>query len=429
MKVLDRNGRGRTSDVISAIEFTIANRAWLGADVINLSLGHPIHAPAKDDPLVLAVERASAAGLIVVVSAGNAGSVRNGNEGNGNAGKKNGPGYTGVTSPGNAPSAITVGASRHQNTAWLDDDDVAAFSSRGPTWFDAYAKPDLVAPGAGLVAVVSKSTYLYETLGDDSGASKNSYDKLRLSGSSMSAAVTTGVVALMVDEHRNHGSRRQKPLTPNLVKALLQYSAVPLRDADLCTQGAGLVNAAGALALAGAIDTSARPGLMWLDSSLAQSSVIGGRHYAWSQHIIWGDQVLTGSPVYYNLPQWAVGASSEDNIIWGTDDNIIWGTHASVAEDNIIWGTTDRWASNLAWKDRVIGLDAGDDIIWGSDDNIIWGTLDFDNIIWGTCDGDNIIWGTWDGDNIIWGTDDGGIRGVSFDAFDDIIWGTTEGVS
>jgi serine protease AprX len=73
LKVLDGNGGGRTSDVIRAIEFAIANKARFGIDVINLSLGHPIYEPAATDPLVQAVEKASKAGIIVVASAGNHG--------------------------------------------------------------------------------------------------------------------------------------------------------------------------------------------------------------------------------------------------------------------------------------------------------------------------------------------------------------------
>ena len=51
-----RRARGYTSDVIAAIEFATANKAALGIDVINLSLGHPIYEPAATDPLVQAVE-------------------------------------------------------------------------------------------------------------------------------------------------------------------------------------------------------------------------------------------------------------------------------------------------------------------------------------------------------------------------------------
>ena len=71
LKVLDRTGRGRTSDVIRAIDFAIAHKASLGIDVINLSLGHPIYEAAATDPMVQAVERAVRAGIVVVASAGN----------------------------------------------------------------------------------------------------------------------------------------------------------------------------------------------------------------------------------------------------------------------------------------------------------------------------------------------------------------------
>ena len=45
-KVLDANGTGLTSDVISAIEYVTEHKDSLGIDIINLSLGHPIYEPA-----------------------------------------------------------------------------------------------------------------------------------------------------------------------------------------------------------------------------------------------------------------------------------------------------------------------------------------------------------------------------------------------
>ena len=88
LKVLDANGAGYTSDVIAALEFATANRVALGIDVINLSLGHPIYEKAGTDPLVQAVERAVASGMVVVVSAGNHGTKAAGEVG-----------YAGITSP------------------------------------------------------------------------------------------------------------------------------------------------------------------------------------------------------------------------------------------------------------------------------------------------------------------------------------------
>src|SRR5207302_8882907 len=131
LKVLDGTGAGSTSDVIAALQFVTANKNQLNVQIVNMSLGHPIFAPAADDPLVQAVQAATAAGLIVVTSAGNVG--RNPTTG--------AVGYGGFTSPCNAPSAICVGAANTYQTEARSDDVVAPYSSRGPSWYDGYAKP------------------------------------------------------------------------------------------------------------------------------------------------------------------------------------------------------------------------------------------------------------------------------------------------
>jgi serine protease AprX len=96
------------------------------------------------------VEAAVRAGIVVVAAAGNVGvSAATGQ-----------PGYAGVLSPGNAPSAITVGSAQTFDTNGRGDDRVANYSSRGPTWYDARPKPDVVAPGHGLVATAAKSSSL-----------------------------------------------------------------------------------------------------------------------------------------------------------------------------------------------------------------------------------------------------------------------------
>ena len=70
-----------------------------GMDVINLSLGSDLAPRLDEDVEVQAIERASRAGVVVVVSAGN-----------------NGPGLNTLASPGTAPSAITVGAVSNDRT-------------------------------------------------------------------------------------------------------------------------------------------------------------------------------------------------------------------------------------------------------------------------------------------------------------------------
>src|SRR4030095_3846671 len=89
LKVLNSQGRGTTDDVVRAIEFAVTNKAVLGIDVLNLSLGHPIFEPAATDPLGQAVEHATRAGIAVVVSAGNFGMSSTSGQ----------TGYAGIASP------------------------------------------------------------------------------------------------------------------------------------------------------------------------------------------------------------------------------------------------------------------------------------------------------------------------------------------
>jgi serine protease AprX len=421
-KVLDAQGRGRVSDVVHALEFITANRqaGALRIDIINLSVGHPVYEPAGTDPLVRAVEHAVRSGIVVVTSAGNIGRRSDGL-----------PGYAGITSPGNAPSAITVGASDHQRTASVRDDRVALFSSRGPTWFDAYGKPDVVAPGVNLVSNAPPGAALFEA-----------YPELRvagafgsLSGTSMAAAVVTGVASLVLEASRSVAAGRPG-LTPNALKAVLQYSALPLGDDggavyDALTQGTGAINPHGALVLARAIDTAMPEGSAWVRGRPQPQSVVDGRLEEWSQALVWADNIVWGTEALeFNGEPWST------NIVWGTRrqfENIVWGT-SRPRYDNIVWGTAaDTWMARLADDDRVIGqlVDASN-IVWGTLEaaNIVWGTLEAANIVWGTLVGENIVWGTLVGENIVWGTSrprfDNIVWGTSRPRFDNIVWGTSD---
>jgi serine protease AprX len=360
LKVLDENGAGYTSDVINAIEFATANKDQLGIHVINLSLGHPILEPAATDPLVQAVEAAARAGIIVVVAAGNYGVSSETGE----------PGYAGILSPGNAPSAITVGSVRTWETDRRSDDRVAEYSSRGPTWYDGTAKPDLVAPGHGLVSLAAKSGSLYL----DNPELRVGRYHLRLSGTSMATAVVSGTAALIVQAHRD-AFPWAPPLTPNAVKAILQYTALPTRtDAgdryDYLTQGTGSVNASGAIELAAHIDTSAPVSSTWLVGEISTSTVIDNETLSWAGNIMWADAVGSGIAVYVNDPAWS------QNIIWGSsiewDDNIIWG-------NNIIWDDNIIWGNNIIWGSSLIGVADGGSTAWGtvpdSGAQASWGSL------------------------------------------------------
>ena len=260
LRVLNERGEGSTDDVVRAIEFAIINKNLLGIHILNLSLGHPIYESAATDPLVQAVEHAVREGLVVVASAGNFGVSRTTGE----------PGYAGIVSPGNAPSALTVGSTRTFDTVSRLDDRVAPYSSRGPSWYDGFAKPDVVAPGDNLLSVAASDSAL--RLAQERRGNTGNY--MRLSGTSMAAGVTTGVVALVLQANRG--------LTPNTVKAILEYSSIRVlgddgKPVDALTQGAGQIQAAGALALARSIDPRASVGSPWLSSGIVPSTTIGTR--------------------------------------------------------------------------------------------------------------------------------------------------------
>jgi serine protease AprX len=376
LKVLDANGQGYTSSVISAVEFAVTNRTQLGIDVINLSLGHPILEPSASDPLVQVVEAASRAGIVVVASAGNFGVDANGQ-----------PGYAGISSPGDAPSAITVGSVDINGTASRNDDEVAPYSSRGPTWYDGQAKPDVVAPGHALTAVSNTACKLYTDLPNSrvtaSADTLNPY--LRLSGTSMAAGVTSGVVAMMIEAHRNAFWNPTK-LSPNTVKAILEYSATTLTNDetlqpyDLLTQGAGEVNVRGAVDLAKIIDPSALIGLSWTTYQPWPFSTIGGSNVAWSQQIVWGSHIVWGNALFYHDVAWDAASP------WGVLDatHIVWG---NVDPEHIVWGNVAVWGEHIVWGNALVGTVDGEHIVWGNlvdAQHIVWGNLtESEHIVWG----------------------------------------------
>jgi serine protease AprX len=419
LKVLDKKGVGKTSEVIQALEFAVANKARFNLQIVNLSLGHPIYESAATDPLVQAVEAAVRAGLMVVVASGNKGMDAAGT-----------PGYGGISSPGNAPSAITVGAANTAGTIVRTDDRVAAYSSRGPSWYDGIAKPDILAPAQNLISNGGDGTeiaavYPWLIVQDGTGSKY-----LKLSGSSMATGVVSGLAALLIEANAFAAQQRWEAyqdslrrkdrtpwpgapaLTPNAVKAMLQYTATPLRDEnglpyDALAQGAGLVNGLGAMTLAYCTDTNQSAGTDWLVYSPTPITAYGGVSEAWSESLIWGTRVLRGnSLIELNQSAWSEG------IVWGTGDlderswamvagdgeNIVWGTSLSVVEanwfgniefgENIVWGTALNWAENIVWGTGLLGFFDGENIVWGTalgwGENIVWGTLSDENIVWGT---------------------------------------------
>ncbi len=187
VKVLNKEGVGTASDVISGIEWAVDN----GAEVLSLSLGAVVNRCDGSDVVSKAVDAAFEEGSVVVVAAGNFG-----------------PDGETITSPGCAKNALTVGA--------VDDNDfVASFSSRGPT-ADGRVKPDVVAPGVKIT-----STWESNHFGS-------------LSGTSMATPHVSGLAALILETDNS--------LSPTDVKEIIMSNSVDL-GLEENVQGKGRINA------------------------------------------------------------------------------------------------------------------------------------------------------------------------------------------
>jgi len=395
LKALDAEGKGRISHIIAALDWIVTNRVAYNIRVVNMSLGAGVFESYNTDPLTLAAKRAVDAGIVVVAAAGNYGKNKNGQTQ-----------YGAIGAPGNAPWVLTVGASSTEGTTDRRDDKMAGYSSRGPTMIDFLAKPDLVAPGTGTVSLASQDSLFYLTKaaflvpGKRLGLLSQSY--LTLSGTSMATPVVAGTVALMLEANPN--------LTPNMVKAILQFTAEEKRNVSYLAQGAGFLNTLGAVRLSRFFATGQK-----------------GQNYpdmrSWSRHIFWGNRRVKGGVLTPGGTAWGL------NIVWGDahtpqGQNIVWGENCAYNScDNIVWG------NNIVWGES----DASDNIVWGNTDgdNIVWGNSNFDNIVWGNGADDNIVWGNAGDDNIVWGNDCGGAdcdNIVWGNTSDNIVWGNAEGL-
>jgi len=210
IKVLDGNGSGSFTDVILGIQRAVELKksGKVGIDSISMALGGPITQPSKKGPTVQAGEAAWKEGIIVFVAAGNSG-----------------PGKSTTSSPANSEVIITVGAMDDRGTMDRADDGLAYFSSRGPTKYDSFVKPDWTAPGVNITAANAF---------DDDGYVKNS-------GTSMATPFGAAVGSCVVSAVKSAG----KSITPDEFKALSRETADRLPDAKLDEnqQGKGVVDA------------------------------------------------------------------------------------------------------------------------------------------------------------------------------------------
>jgi serine protease AprX len=214
IKVAGTSGMTDLATLISGLEWTADHAGAYGIKVLNISFGFQSSQSTVLNPLDQAVEAVWNSGIAVVTSAGNAGPF-------------NGT----ILSPGDDPLAITAGALDDMASTSASGDEMNDFSSVGPTAADGWAKPDLVTSGRSVVSLAAPGSTIY-----------NDYPSARIgtgnfvgSGTSFSAAITSGAAALVLAD--NPG------ITPDQLKARLLGNTNPGPVGNPFVDGHGALNA------------------------------------------------------------------------------------------------------------------------------------------------------------------------------------------
>jgi serine protease AprX len=313
VRAFDGEGGGRYVDVISGLNWIVANRAKYNIRVVNLSFGATPESYYWNDPLNQAVMAAWQAGIVVVVAAGN-----------------DGPSPMTIDVPGNVPYVITTGALTDNYTPYnLSDDRLASFSSTGPT-YEGFVKPEVISPGGHMVASMSSQSYLANI---DPGSMAPTAQMFTMSGTSMAAAVTTGVVALML--------QADPALAPNDVKCRLLASARPAVTStgtlaySVFQQGAGLINAVSAV-------NSSATGCANRGLNIA-ADLAGTQHFGGP-----ANETANGQFYVMNMTGSTPGSSQpNDGYTWSTAYN---GSQGYYWSEGYTWSQTYPWDQAYTWS-------------------------------------------------------------------------------
>jgi serine protease AprX len=331
IKVAGTTGVTSESTVIEGVAWAIANQKTDGIQVLNMSLGVEPSSPTALDPLDQAVEQAWQAGIVVVTSAGNAG-----------------PDNGSITSPGDDPLVISVGAMDDGGADVPTGFAMTTFSSTGPTVYDAWFKPDLVAPGRSVVSVIPPSSVI-ALANPQALIGRHNFVG---SGTSFSAAIVSGLVALML--------QADPTLTPDEVKAALLFGASPGPVGDPLVDGHGIANV---------VTSSADAGAVFLDQSSAVAAESTSPPASVSLGATWA--VSTWNPANWSGAAWSASSesgppASPSNPVTGDNwDGTAWN---GVAWNGAAWNGA-AW-NGAAWNGAAWNGAAWNGAAWNDED---WG--------------------------------------------------------
>jgi serine protease AprX len=319
VKVAAADGSADVSQVIAAIGWVTqhAHDNGLNIRVLNLSYGLDSTQDYRLDPLSYAVERAWKAGIVVVVAAGNDGTTRQE-----------------LASPAVDPYLLAVGAEDPNGTVDVKDDTVPAFAQRGTT----SRHVDVVAPGVHILGLRAPGG----TVDMANPAGRVGTRFIRGSGTSQATAVTSGVVALVLQKYPT--------ATPDQIKYAVTQSGRKFSAAKDLWQGLGVVDAAAAQA---AKITEAPVQAYAPATGLGTLELARG-----SSHVTIASVRLTGERDIFGhawtASSWTAALAAGRSWTGGTFNGSVW-TGAAWANATcwglVAWGGTD-W-SGLTWTGQV----------------------------------------------------------------------------
>ena len=278
VRISDDQGMSTESDVVDALQWVLNNRVRYNIRVVNLSLNSGVAQSYQTSPLDAAVEILWFNRIVVVVSAGNNGTAT-------------------LFPPANDPFVITVGATDDKGTVSTSDDVVATFSAYGTTE-SGFAKPDLVAPGRNIIGILPENDKL--NMSKNHAGNRIDTNYFRMSGTSVSAPMVSGAVAILLQDEPN--------LNPDQVKyRLIATANKNWPGYNATTAGAGYLDIYSAVY--GATTQSSNTGI-----AASQLLWTGSNPIAWGS-VQWNS--VQWNSVQWNSVQW--NSVQWNSVQWNSD--------------------------------------------------------------------------------------------------------------
>jgi serine protease AprX len=219
VKVGSYDGSADVTQMIAAIDWVVRHKNDNGMNirVINVSYGTQSTQDYRADLLTYAVEQAWLNGIMVVAAAGN-----------------DGVQTTHLSDPAYDPFVLAVGADDPAGTLGTLDDTIPSFATHG----NAERRVDVTAPGTHVVSLKVPGSFADQNYGATASVGSRF---IRGTGTSQSAAVVSGVAALLFERYPN--------AKPDQIKSMLMSTANRISTQNILWGGNGIVAADTAITL------------------------------------------------------------------------------------------------------------------------------------------------------------------------------------